>query len=695
MAPGLRFKILESGGGFTGLPDLPSDSPVSSGTGGGETVPIPTQLAVTIDVPINGATLTVGDPLTVSGTVSSPGAAVALSLAGGPALGSAVVIGTSWSLALSVDSNWLGAKTLNAHATQSGYISGDVNVSVTGQAPAAPTASIVAPLASASLFPIFGCTIAVACTGATLVEVFRGATSLGTAVPSNGLAFVSWAPTWLQWGTHSLTAVATGPGGQTTSSAVSVTVGTTLIAGWVAEAGFLGEADTTTPEDGDALATWTSLNAAGNGAAAANRPSFVASDATLNGKSSALFASAQLQRMPVNGIASSFQGAMGASHTIVTAMRPTSVIAESFFSAATTGSSNGNFRWLVSAGGFIRYAIVGDGAASQTSSSTALPSQFSPGVKSVFAVQFSTVTRIATLWIRGVRFNAGAISSTPGQITPTNATIFGHSPAAFTEAVDGALRAMLLFQGVDGTTVRENFESVLWAEQGSPSPGGGEFDTSAYALHGFSSSGFYRAPPIALPRAIAVLFKYTAASAVARDLVSALQGTGWAVTLLPSGALQITGASASVVTTVLASPDQITGFLATDDGAGSIKLFINRGIAQTVAATISDATHEVTIGVRSESHDNVATDVHVFGVAISTSTIQTQDDADAWFDECRNLQGCADLNVGTTHRWNAKDIPDLSPGTTWPAATGSVALTRYGVVAMRETTAATQSWGWP
>ncbi len=655
--------------------------------------PEPVQLSVTIDVPTEGATLTTGEAVTLSGTVSSAGAVVAISL-GVTSLGNAVVDGESWSLAVTPDSGWLGAQALTATATESGKLSGSDTANVVGAAPAAPTASIVAPLASAALLPLFGCTIAVACTGATSVEVFRGATSLGTATPVGGLAFVSWVPDWVHWGTHSLTAVATGPGGQVTSAAVSVTVGTTLISGWVADAGFLGEADTTTPEDTDALASWTSLNGAGNGSAAANRPAFVASDSTLNGKSSALFVSASSQRMPVNGIASAFVGAMGASHTIITAMRPTSITAATFFSAATTGSVNGHFRWLVSAGGFIRYLIVGDGAASQTSSSTALPSQFSAGVKSVFSVQFSTVTRVATLWIRGVRFNAGAISSTPGQITPNNATIFGHSPAAFAEPMNGALRAMLVLAGVDNTTVRENFESVLWAEQGSVAPGVGEYDTSAYAVHGFSTSGYYRAPAIALPKTIGVLFRYTSASALARALVSAFQGTGYEVTLLATGAIQVTGASSTVITTALAVQDQWTAFAVSDDGAGNLNTYMNRGVVQTWAATISDASHELVVGARSTSRDTPATDVRIAGVVIGSSSLN-QAGADLWFDACKNEQGCAALETGTVHRWNAKDrMSNLSNDATWVAENGSVDLQLYGTVAVGENIASVQSWGW-
>ncbi len=673
-----------------GATDVPPGPPVA------EPTPEPEQLVVTIDVPIEGATLTTGEAVTLSGTVTA-GAAVAIAL-GVTSLGSAVVVGTAWSLAVTPDSGWLGAHTITATATKVSALDGTDTAGIVGAAPAAPTVSLVAPVASGVLYPDVPCTLVAACANATSVEFFSGATSLGAATPSGGLAFLGRTPAYSEWGARSLTAVATGPGGQTTSAAVSIRVGPSNVLGaYVADVGYLAESDTSTPENGDAVTAWVSGTGSSSGTAAANSPTFTASDAVLNSKGAVAFASASSQRMAVDGLATSFQGVMGASHTIVASMKPVTLASNAtLFSTATNSSASGFMWWFILTTGFLRLNVTGDNGLSSVSSSTALVTGLTANTKQVLSVQYSATTRIASLWVRGTRMNAGALGTTPAQVTPNNATIGGHRPLTPTGFDDGSKRMLFVLSGVDDTTVRETLESVCWADQGSPAPGVGEYDTSAYALHNFSTSGFYRAPPIALPRTIGVVFRYTDVSAVARDLVSAFQGTGWAVTLLASGAIQVVGASASVVTTALAVQGQITGVLVSDDGAGNIRVWVNRGLAQTVAATISVASHELVIGARSESHDTPAKDARVSGVVVSTTTpVATQDDADAWFDACKAEQDCAALIAGTTHRWSAKGkMSNLVPDTTWAAETGSVDMVLYGTVSVGENPASVQSWGW-
>lgn len=532
------------------------------------------------------------------------------------------------------------------------------------------------------------------------VEFFAGATSLGTAAVSGTRARLAWTPLYTQWGAQSITAVATFGGGPTTSAAVSITVGpgAALIGGWRSAAGLLNGSGVS-PSNGDAVASQADIGGTypGSQGTAGQRPTYTASASKFGNNPCVTYTSASAQAMPIASVGAPFAGTDGATHTIIVSLAP-SIAANSTVWSVQAGGANGNSRWLLSSTGQLRLAFVSDAAVSRTTTAGAMGSLSVGGQAQLFSAEYVAGTRVASSWLNGtlVKNTASALAAI-GAVTPTNGGI-GKNLAAGTESFNGDIEEVWTLSGT-GLGARAMAESVMLTRRGSTAPGVGEYDTSAYGVHGFTTSGRYVGSNPGAVRTVAVLFRVDGGMGAAQALVSTYQSAdGWEITLNTSGTVAITGPTGVVtVATVATSTGEIHGLVWTHDGSGNHTLNLDRTIPLSFSgATFTDTlANELCIGARSVSHDTVGAGIHILGVTISTTTVLSQAEAEQWFDDCHANQACMGFASGTTSRWDVKNqMSNLVTDLVWGAESGSDLLL-YGALAVRESPAATQDWPWP
>jgi lysophospholipase L1-like esterase len=198
-------------------------------------------IACAITSPLPGDLVTPGIPVTITGTITT--AATVVVKLGSTTLGSATVVGLNWSYSWTPQAGDVGARLVNAVATNNidSSVASAPGVAITVNV-VPITCAITSPTAGGTVYPDIVTTITGTVNVAGTVVVKEGSTVLGSAT-MNGLNWsFSWTPALADAGAQTLNATATATVGGSTANAtgVAVTVATPLnLAGNASVGGWL------------------------------------------------------------------------------------------------------------------------------------------------------------------------------------------------------------------------------------------------------------------------------------------------------------------------------------------------------------------------------------------------------------------------------------------------------------------------